>query len=148
MNSSHHSSTSGKEIWGVLKKAIVFIVIILYLYNKYYKKDDTTDVVIGTQPTQYQTPQEEVTETESEPQEVWCDCMTCATTGQCQLCFRSGRCGVCGGGGQVYSVFYGDEVGSGRMTECGNCEGSGWCPACEGSGNCFACHGLGKYKLE
>lgn len=51
----------------------------------------------------------------------------------CNLCYN-GFCGVCGGTGQVFSVFDGEEVVSGRMTECGNCGGSGTCPQCEGTG--------------
>lgn len=158
-----------KKLIQTLMKVAVWIVIIggvgLYSYNQYKQeeKEKTTEVVIQ-QPTHNQQQQEEYTshthseqthkqenqvvEPEPEPQEVLWDCNICGTTGRCQLCFGTGRCGVCGGGGQVFSVFYGDEVGAGRMTDCGNCGGSGRCPACEGSGACFACHGHGKCKLE
>lgn len=153
-------------------KALVWIVIIggvgLYSYNQYKQSNEATpDVVTVTNPTQHQDsqndqnqsynpthseqtdePEDVVSETESEPQEIWWDCKICGTTGRCQLCFGSGRCAVCGGGRQVFSVFDGGEVVPGRMTDCGNCDGSGSCPSCEGSGACFACHGQGRVKSE
>lgn len=151
-------------------KVAVWVVIIVgvgfYSYNQYKQeeKEKKTDVVIIPQPNQHQQQPEEYTthshseqlheqesqvvEPEPEPQEFWWDCNICGTTGRCQLCFGSGRCGVCGGGGLMFSVFYGDEVGPGRLTDCVNCGGSGRCPSCEGSGVCFACHGIGKCKLE
>lgn len=152
-------------IQSFIKIAVWAVIIVgfgFYSYNQYKQeeKEKTTD----QQPNQHQQQQEEYTthshseqpheqegqvvEPEPEPQEVWWYCNICGTTGRCQLCFGSGLCGVCGGGGQVYSVFYGDEVGAGRMTDCGNCGGSGRCPSCEGSGACSACQGIGKCKLE
>lgn len=140
---------------------IIFVGAGLYSYNQYEREKNVTkeNVVVTPDQIKDQEPHEEYTmqthlqeshavEPESEPQEIWLDCTICGATGRCQLCFGTGRCGVCGGGGQVFSVFYGDEVGAGRMTDCGNCGGSGRCPLCEGSGACIACHGLGKCKLD
>lgn len=88
-----------------------------------------------------------IVERDPEPEEVWWDCTICGATGVCNLCYN-GACATCGGTGQVFSVFYGDEVGEGRMTSCGNCGGSGRCPSCNGTNQCFACGGRGRCKLE
>lgn len=171
-NSGNNGYTPKSIVLDTCIKALVWVVIIVGVggisYYQYLKKqkEETTNVIV-VQPTYPQNnqdvheqhaththsestykPENTVAESEPESQEVWWDCTICGATGQCQLCFGTRRCNVCGGGRQVFSVFYGDEVGDGRMTACGNCGGSGWCPACEGSGLCFACKGSGKCKLD
>lgn len=112
------------------------------------EEDPEGYVLILYEPTTGQASNTGHQQTQAKEQDVWYDCSICGSTGVCQLCFGSGRCGGCGGGGQIFSVFYGDEVGSGRMTDCSSCGGSGSCPQCGGSTLCFACHGAGKCKLQ
>lgn len=156
-----------KSIIQTWVNVFVWIIIVgsvcLYSYYQYQKeKNETvTDIIITPQTTQQHSQEQYSTNTKSEDkqehvdsseglqlQEILVDCRMCGSTGRCHICFGSARCNVCGGGGQKFSVFYGDEVGEGRMIECGSCGGSGWCPSCEGSGFCFACKGRGKCKLE
>ncbi len=158
-------TASRPNILQTCMNALFWVIIIggvaLYSYSRYKQNlnDSTTDVVINPQAVQEQhaththseqtyEPENTVVEQEPEPHKAWFECRLCGTTGRCPLCFGDGRCGGCGGVGQIYSVFYGDEVGPGRMTDCGSCNGSGRCSLCEGSGFCSACEGRGWCESE
>lgn len=170
------SSTGGNgkptkyKIIQMCVKYVIWVFVIggigIYSYNQYLRSENeiTTDFV-NDQPTQLQNSQDiyniptyseetieaepvEEVDSESESEITEYDCYICGSTGSCQLCFGVCSCSVCGGTGQMFSVFYGDEIGEGRMTECGNCGGSGRCPSCDGTGACFACHGNGKVDIE
>lgn len=154
-------------------KALVWIIIIggvgFYSYYQYKQNlnDNTTPDVVVIQPSNPQSsqdvqeqhdththseqthePENTVVESEPEPVKQYMSCMVCGQTGRCGVCHGLGRCDGCGGSGQIYSVFYGDEVGAGRMTDCSACGGSGACGACNGSGACPACNGRGQIELE
>lgn len=171
-NSGNNENNHKSNIFNACMKAFVWAIIVVavggFSYYQYLQKqkEETTSVIV-VQPTKPQNTQGDnnqhaththseqiseqentVVETEAQHETQYMSCMVCGQSGRCGVCFGLGRCGGCGGSGQIYSVFYGDEVGPGRLTDCGACGGSGACGACGGSGLCQACNGRGQVELE
>lgn len=122
-------------------------VLVFPTTNPQNTQDFTDQPVSPTQSGNAATPETPVVQTAHEAATTYLPCTLCGQTGQCGVCHGVSRCGGCGGSGQIFSVFYGDEVGPGRLTECGACGGSGACGACSGSGVCEHCNGHGQVEL-
>lgn len=141
-NKTNNSSLS--SLYAFRKVAIWLIILSgvgIYSYNE-YKKDSyeqmsvpiNQDNISKNEPSSQQEnscPVSQPTDDSNqkakeiqEPQKVYLPCTQCS----------NGSCMVCGGSGQVYSVFDGNDIVSGRLTDCGACNGSGRCVFCDGSG--------------
>ncbi len=121
------------EIIDVLKGVFTICICALVIYTKCVKeekKEIESMVPVVVPVSSYNEPDSKP----SEPSEPSDPMETPRKYKQCPICYGQGRCMGCGGSGQVYSVFYGDEVGPSRLTECGACGGTGACGFCGGSG--------------
>ncbi len=171
-NSGNNGNNHKTNVVNACMKAFVWVIIVVavggisYYQYQQKQKEETTKVIV-VQPSNSQNaqddqnpqtthshseqinePEKTTIEPDPEPVKQYMSCMVCGQTGRCSVCAGLGRCGGCGGSGQIYSVFYGDEVGAGRFTDCSACGGSGVCDACGGSGACPACNGRGQVELE